>query len=228
MQWFLLGLAALVAGVIALRWASHANVAPIARGLRLVIGAASLAAAFALAIRGAVGYALPLSVFGLYMLFNAPASGRFGGTRGAGNTSQVTTDHLEMEPDLDTGDMRGRVLKGVFEARQVERMAPAELAILWRDCEFADPASARLIEAYLERVHPSWREDMARAESEPGVGGRMSRDEAFDILGLQPGASEDAIRNAHRELMKRLHPDRGGSSYLAAKINQAKDVLLKA
>ena len=124
------------------------------------------------------------------------------------------------------GAVRGRVRKGIFVGRAVERMAPAELALLWQDCRFVDPQSARLIEAYLDRVHPTWQEDMARAEAEPGAGGIMTRDEALEVLGLAPGASEEEIRRAHRELMLKMHPDRGGSSYLAAKINQAKDVLL--
>ena len=105
--------------------------------------------------------------------------------------------------------------------------APAELAMLWRDCRFTDPKSAQLIEAWLDRTHPTWREDMARAEGEPGPGGIMTREEALEILGLKAGASQEDIRRAHRELMKRFHPDAGGSDYLASKINEAKDVLLE-
>jgi DnaJ-domain-containing protein 1 len=100
------------------------------------------------------------------------------------------------------------------------------VALLWQDCRFADPQSAQLLEAYLDRRHPTWREDMARAEGTPGAGGIMTREEALEVLGLKPGVSAEEVRAAHRDLMMRMHPDRGGSTYLAAKINQAKDVLL--
>ena len=140
----------------------------------------------------------------------------------------MTTEHLEVELDHDTGDIRGRVLKGFFAGRLLEDLKPVELAHLWQDCRFADPQSAQIIEAYLDRLHPSWREDLARAEGEHGSGpeGRMTREQALEILGLAPGATEADIRRAHRELMMKLHPDHGGSTYLAAKINEAKDVLL--
>jgi DnaJ-domain-containing protein 1 len=54
----------------------------------------------------------------------------------------------------------------------------------------------------------------------------FSKNEAYDLLGLKPGATEDEIKSAHKRLMKDFHPDKGGTDYLAAKINQAKDVLL--
>jgi hypothetical protein len=209
---------------------STANLAVLAKRLRYGGGIVALALSVAFAVRGMMGYAMPLAMLGIWLLTGSTGLpwGSFPG-RGipsSGNTSRIETDHLEMELDHDTGAMRGRVRKGVFAGRPIERLAPAELAILWRDCQFSDPKSAQLIEAWLDRSHPTWREDMARAEAEHGAGGIMTRDEAYEILGLRPGASADEIRRAHRELMKRMHPDAGGSGYLASKINEAKDLLL--
>jgi len=133
-----------------------------------------------------------------------------------------------MELDHASGRMSGVILKGFFKGRRIERLRPVELAHLWQDCRFVDPQSAQLVEAYLDKVHPTWREDLARAEAQAprGADGRMSRGEALDILGLKEGASGEDIRKAHRDLMLRMHPDRGGSTYLAAKINEAKEVAL--
>ncbi|MGB3720483.1 MAG: molecular chaperone DnaJ [Proteobacteria bacterium] len=230
MQYFLLGLAALLLVMLALRGFAQADVRAIARQIRVVVGVVSLAAAAALMFRGLGSWAGPLGAFGLWMLFGgsgAPIGGR--AQKSPGQTSRVVTDYLEMELDHDTGAMCGRVLKGSFAGRAIEDLSPAELASLWKECRFEDPQSAQIIEAYLDAAHPSWRDDMAQGEGESkasAAGGKMSREEAYRILGLAPGASEEEIRRAHRELMLKLHPDRGGSSYLAAKINEAKDVLL--
>ncbi|MCV6606444.1 MAG: DnaJ domain-containing protein [Porticoccaceae bacterium] len=60
----------------------------------------------------------------------------------------------------------------------------------------------------------------------PPQQGNMSEQEAWDTLGLKPGASKEEIIRAHKKLMQKLHPDRGGNNHLAARINQAKDKLL--
>jgi hypothetical protein len=181
-------------------------------------------------LRGLVGYAMSLAALGSWLLWGHGGFPGFPGRaqKSPGQTSRVVTEHLEVELDHDTGDISGRVLKGFFAGRLIEELAPVELAHLWQDCRFVDPQSAQIVEAYLDRVHPSWREDMERAEGESAAGpdGRMSREQALEILGLKPGASKEDIRRAHRELMMKLHPDHGGSTFLAAKINQAKDVLL--
>jgi len=229
MQYFLLGLAALLLVMLALRGFTRANVSTMARQIRIVVGVAALAAAAALTLRGLMSWATPLGLFGFWLLFGGSGAplGRKA-SKSPGQTSRIATDHLEMELDHDTGAMRGRVLKGAFAGREIETMSPAELGMLWQDCRFSDLQSAQIIEAYLDSAHPSWREDMARAGADagPAPGGTMTREEAYEVLGLGPGASEEEIRHAHRELMLKLHPDRGGSVYLAAKINRAKDVLL--
>jgi hypothetical protein len=232
MQYFLLGLLVLGLVLVAIRLFNQANPAVLAVQMRRAGAVAALGGAIFFMARGFLAYAFPLAALGWWLLGGQGiggwgSTGTPGGRRG-GQTSRVVTEHLEMEFDHTSGAMRGRVLKGFFAGRDIEDLKPVELAHLWQDCRYADPASAQLVEAYLDRIHPTWREDMARSDdARPrGPDGRMGVDEALDILGLEPGADEAAIRQAHRELMLKLHPDRGGSTYLAAKINEAKDTLL--
>jgi DnaJ domain len=230
MQYLLLGLAALLLFLLATHAYTMANPQVLARQLRIGAGIAALAGAGFLVFRGLVGYAISLATLGSWLLWGQGGFPGFPGRaqKSQGQSSHVTTEHLEVELDHDTGDIRGRVLKGFFAGRMLEDLKPVELAHLWQDCRFADPQSAQIIEAYLDRLHPSWREDLARAEGEHAAGpeGRMTREQALEILGLAPGATEADIRHAHRELMMKMHPDHGGSTFLAAKINEAKDVLL--
>lgn len=230
MQYLLLGFAALVLSLLATRAYTMANPQALARQLRIGAGVAALAGAGILVFRGLVGYAVSLATLGSWLIWGHGGIPGFPGSaqKSAQQTSAVTTEHLEVTLDHDTGDIRGRVLKGFFAGRKLEDLKPVELAHLWQDCRFADPQSAQIIEAYLDRIHQSWREDMARAEGEHSAGSErgMTREQALEILGLSSGATDDDIRRAHRELMMKLHPDHGGSTYLAAKINEAKDVLL--
>jgi hypothetical protein len=234
MLYLVLGLIALVLGLMALRSFAQANPANVARRLRIGGGAVSLLAAGLLMMRGLEFMAIPLAMFGSWLLWGRTLPPWLGGggsaRRSPGQTSRIETDHLEMELDHDTGEMHGRVLKGMFVGRDIDTLSPTDLGLLWQDCRHTDLRSAQLVEAYLDRIHPTWREDMARGESDMSRGpdGRMTEEEALEILGLKPGADEEDIRRAHRELMLRLHPDRGGSTYLAAKINEAKDVALDA
>ncbi len=229
MQAFILGLATLALGLVALKFFVKANPARMAKHMQLGLGTAALIGAGILVFRGAAQFGFPLGMLGFWLLSGAKLPGLpTSGAPRPEQTSTVTTDHLEMELDHTTGMMRGRVLKGFFANRSIESLRPVELAHLWQDCRFVDPQSAQLVEAYLDRIHPSWRDDLARAEAEApkGEDGRMTRAEALEILGLADGADAEEIRRAHRELILKLHPDRGGSTYLAAKVNEAKDVLL--
>lgn len=231
MLYLLLGFAALVLWLSAAKTFTRANPAVLARQIKLFGGVLLLAVAALLALRGAMAVAAPLAALGSWLIWGrSPSlpSGWGGGGAGTNANSRVVTDHLDVTLDHATGALEGRVLKGMFKSRRVENLKPVELALLWQDCRFVDPQSAQILEAWLDRTHPTWREDLARGEAELGTGpgGRMGREEAYEILGLKPGASDDDVRRAHRELMLKMHPDRGGSTYLAAKINEAKDVLL--
>ena len=147
--------------------------------------------------------------------------------------TRIVTETLEASLDHASGTINGRVLRGNFQGRSLESLTPFELVQLWSDCRFSDPKSSQIIEAYLDRVHATWRDDMARMGSAAGAedatsadNQRMTRKEALDILGLEPDASEIEIRRAHRELILKLHPDKGGSHTLAAKVNEAKETLV--
>jgi len=229
MAYLIFGLAVLAVGLLLMRAFTRANPAAVARRLKLGGGAVSLLAAGLLFMRGLGAIAVPLAMFGSWLIWGG-TSGPWGGgaSKSPGQTSRVVTDHLEMELDHDTGAMRGRVLKGLFQGREIESLTPTDMALLWQDCRHTDPQSAQLVEVYLDRVHPTWQEDMARGESDMhgGPDGRMTAEEAFEILGLKGHASAEDVRRAHRDLILRLHPDRGGSTYLASKINEAKDVAL--
>lgn len=142
-----------------------------------------------------------------------------------GQNSDIETRYLRMTLEHDSGVLRGTVLEGRFRGRNLEEMALDELLDLLRECRIHDPQSATVLESYLDRVHGAgWREGTDAPPPPPG--GSMTREQAYEILGLGPGASEEEIREAHRRLLRANHPDRGGSTFIAAQINQAKDVLL--
>jgi hypothetical protein len=144
-----------------------------------------------------------------------------------GAASEVKTRYLRLSLDHDTGALDGEVILGTYAGRPLGTMGEGELRMLLAEIS-GDSDSMRLLEAYLDRVHPAWRDSgMGREDrEEPPSSAAMTREEAHRVLGVAPGASAEAIKDAHRRLMAKLHPDRGGSDYLAAKINQAKDILL--
>ena len=145
----------------------------------------------------------------------------------AGNASDVETRFLRMSLDHDSGAMSGVVLEGDYRGRRLSELGIEELMELLAVCRAEDSQSAAVLEAYLDRVHgDSWRHARGGAGDGPGNGTRMTLNEAREILGVDSHASREEIIEAHRRLMQKNHPDRGGSTYLAAKINQAKEILL--
>jgi len=162
---------------------------------------------------------------GLYARYQAGQGQR---SPASGQQSTVETRFLRMTLGHDSGDMDGEVLAGSYEGRFLSQMPREALLDLLGQCHTADDDSAALLEAYLDRHHGDWREQAeARRPHADIPGGPMSEDEARAILGVEADATEEEVIQAHRRLMHKLHPDRGGSDYLAAKINLAKDCLLK-
>ena len=140
-----------------------------------------------------------------------------------GRTSEVETAFLGMRLDHDTGEMDGTVLRGRYEGCALGSLGLEDLLALLDECR-SDRQSAVVLEAYLDRLHEDWRE---RRGPPPGASSDgMNEEEARAVLGVEPDATRDEIIAAHRRLIQRLHPDRGGSDYLAAKLNAAKDLLL--
>jgi hypothetical protein len=222
----------LVAALIALRWFVNANPARIAQGWRASVLIIGFAIAGVLALTGRIGLAVPLVALLLTLysrgILRSPGATRMRGAPGA-RRSMVRTAALEMELDHESGTMSGRVLAGTYEGKSLDALDPAALVRLAGEIA-ADPESRALLEAYLDRRMPGWREhvkaDAGAGQRRPPHAGAMSDEEAYQILGLEKGAREPEIRAAHRRLMKKMHPDSGGSTFLAARINEAKDRLL--
>ena len=230
---------ALIFGLVVLAlllWAVHAftQVKPQTAAVVLKTGGGlgALAVAGLLGARGRLDIAIPLGLTGLGLLGWLPWSIPGLGARmrkSTGQVSRVRSAFVEMELDHDTGTMRGRILAGRQEGAALDALDVATLAGFLPDI---DEESRSLLMAYLDRREPLWREN-AQADATAGSSrrgwstGKMTEEEAYQILGVQPGASAKDIGLAHRSLMKKLHPDQGGSTYLAARVNEAKDVLLR-
>lgn len=148
------------------------------------------------------------------------------GAAASGGASGVETDLLSMRLDHASGEVGGRVKRGLFAGRELSGLGLSDLLRLLEEATRDDPSSIQLIQAYLDRRFPDWQAEAAAAAPPPATGG-MDERTALEILGLASGAGEADIKAAHRRLMARLHPDHGGSSYLAAQLNRARDHLLR-
>ncbi len=233
MSWLILGVSLLIGGILLLRWFVTADPKTMLRVLRwtgLILG---LVLAFFLIISGRFAW-LWIALMGLLpwisrfrMLRNLVRSAR---GPSQGRQSRVDTRFVAMTLDHDSGDMDGEVLEGLYSGRRLSEMTLDQLLELLAEAGTVDAQSASVLQAYLDRAHgESWRE---RAEaggarsSGASAQGNMTAEEAYRVLGLEPGAPDSEIRRHHRDLMKKLHPDHGGSDYLAAKLNEAKETLL--
>ncbi|MEQ8964230.1 MAG: DnaJ domain-containing protein [Azospirillaceae bacterium] len=239
----------LLAGLLLIaNWFVEADPKDLARFVKRAAIVVGVLVVVFLAVTGRLGPALAGLAFLLPVIFRwRGLLRRMKTARGPtpGQRSGLSTATLEVELDHDTGAMDGTVRRGPFEGWRLGDLSQAELLRLLADCRREDPQSISVLEAYLDRrFGPDWRAE-AEGEAPGGAGtggaagagsgaggsagsrgGRMSREEALDMLGLEEGADADQIKDAHRRLMKKFHPDHGGTDYLAAKLNEAKAVLL--
>src|SRR5215471_893042 len=231
---YLLGGFAVLSGFLLLVYLFvNADPARLARGLKVTGIVIAVAAIATLAVSGRLAALLmPVAMLMPALIRVRSLLDRYRQPAG-GQASTVATAFLRMTLDHDTGRMEGTILRGRFAGMRLEELGPADLLALLRECRAEDEEGARLLEAYLDRARPDWRDELAGAGAGAGTSGGarptsgdMSVEEAYAILGLAPDADAEAIKEAHRRLMVKLHPDHGGSDYLATKINRARDVLL--
>jgi len=225
---------AIIFGVYhAIRFAGRAQPKVLVRAVKLAGGVAACGVAGLLFLRGHSEIAIALIGLGAWIAGYGVAPQwlqRFkGGKPGAQRSAMI-----EIEIDQSSGAMQGVVLAGKYEGRQLGELTPAECNALYQEVFAADQSGARLLEIYFDRRFPGWRQT---SESDANAGrshaahhrvtGAMTEDEAYEVLGLGKGATRDEITSAHRTLMKKLHPDHGGTTALAARVNEAKEILMR-
>ena len=140
-------------------------------------------------------------------------------------TSEISSRYIHMVLYHDTGMMDGTVLEGRFKDAKLSRLELGQLEVLLAEIG-GDADSSNLLVAYLDREHEGWQSGKERAEPAAGSD-EMSEAQALDILGLEDDATKEDVIQSHRRMMQKVHPDRGGSTYLATKINMAKDLLVR-
>jgi hypothetical protein len=233
MSYLLLGGAALLAVLAAYQYVRRLRPQSFRKGLRWGVGGLGIVLTIALLFARRIDLAVFVGAAAVSVL----RTGRLGpfwleGTPGqAGNVSEVRSQYFAMELDHDTGAVSGRVLAGQFKNRDLMELGEMDTRLLLAEIE-GDADSTTLLESWLDANRQGWREYFAEqyGAGEAGENPSTPADavaEAYEVLGLKPGASDEEIRAAHRDLMKAVHPDHGGSSYLASKINEARDRLLR-
>ena len=244
MPYFVLGIAILIGVVLAGRWYVNASPSSILRVFKwiaiiciiILVAVVILTRQFAWA-----AFALPAL---LPWLLRARRASRMaknwarmsgaaatGSGTAPGQTSEIETKYLRMYLVHDTGEMNGDVIFGKFTGRTLRSLKFEELVSVMEEVKDDNP-SVQVLTAYLERYHESaWRDQMSSngeaSSNAPEASGAMTLEEAYKVLGLEVGATKLQIKEAHKRLMNKIHPDHGGSTYLATKLNEAKDFLLK-
>ncbi len=231
MVYLLLGGAGLVAVWFFLRWYAKADVRKVVKGTRWLVGGGAAVLAAFLALRGQLllaSFLAPVAVSVLRFGRRGPLDCNTTESIGSAEESAVRSRFIAMHLDHDTGTVSGRVLAGRFRSRDLFSLDEEEMAMLLEEVA-GDGESVSLLEAWLDKNRDGWRGAQAPGgeAAHPSASSSDPVREAYDVLGLQPGGTREEITAAHHALMKKMHPDQGGSTYLASKINQAKDLLLR-
>lgn len=245
--WLLAGIGLLFLGLGVVRWAAAADPKTLIFALKTAAITVAAVVGVLLLLSGRAGWLLGLLPLLLPFMLRRSSLGRagfggginfggLGGGRTAGRTSQVQTRFFDMRLDHDSGELDGEVREGPHAGRPLSELSLAELLEMLPEVRGRDGQSGRILEAYLDRRAPDWRDGAADADGsgddaarEPGGAdplGAMTAEEALRVLGLSAGAGEQEIKAAYHRLIRHLHPDQGGSSFLAAQVNRARDVLL--
>ena len=226
--YLVLGIVLLILSILALRWFEATSSVRLAKNLKRVFLGIGVLIAIYFAVTGKIGLAvLPLALTFLPVLFSSfrkstnPSSVA---SSSSGQSSQVETEYLKMELDHDSGRIDGVILKGLHANSNLQDLSFSELQELYEKYKIDDIQSARLIESFMDREFGAeWQSEDPSSREHSAT---MTEAEAYAVLGLAPGSSKIDIREAHHKLMLKIHPDHGGSDYLATKINQAKELLL--
>lgn len=238
LPWLILGIALVVGLVLVARWWVQAEPRQLWKALRWTGLAVGVALLIGILVSGQWRW-LPALIFPMipwimrFRALNTMRRNAHGPS--AGGQSAIETRFLRMTLDHDSGAMDGEIVDGQFSGRLLSDLDREELIALWRECAGADEQSQRVMEGYLDREHDGWRaaagagprdEEAAGRADSPWARDRMSAEEAREILGIGTDADSAEIERAYRRMMKTAHPDQGGSDWMAARVNQARDTLL--
>lgn len=229
--YFIIGIALLVALILGANAIANADPKKLLRTARITLAIILGALAAFFAYTGRFHFAPPLAAAAIFLLRRRPL---FSASQpSSGQQSDVKTDWLHATLDHDSGSMDAEILQGKFAGRKLSDLSYSGLSELNAELQ-DDEQSAVILDTFMDRNfsdHQESNQSKARDGdsqwSNSNDQNGMSKAEAFEILELKPGATIKEIKNAHKKLMKKFHPDHNGSAYMAAKINQAKDILLK-
>ena len=218
------------------RWLARTSRGDIAKLTKGAAGSAALVVAVLVLLRGSVEGAAALAAFGFGLLGSRAlgpgsilgfASSQFSSPRARLFRSQT----IELKIDRFTNAAQGRVLSGSYAGAALSELSESQCLEILAACRSEDAYGVQLLEAYLDRSLPRWRATGEGDRDASGFGRSRSRsmteEYAYEMLGLAKGATREDITRAHRTLMKKVHPDHGGTTSLAALLNEAKDVLMR-